>query len=204
MGIIVSNIVSLDGYVADAEGNSTVLPMDEAFDAYNAERLASADVLLVGAGTYRMFVSFWPAVLNEPERLAEGIAAQVGVPHEEVLTQLTTGASAEVARLNNAIRKIVVSDSFTPDDLGAWRDTTTIVPRDGLKDVDGEAVVFGSRTTWNALLAAGLVDEVHLMLAPVALGSGVPAFDASPSLTLAGTRRFDGSDNVVLRYLTRR
>jgi hypothetical protein len=37
--LIVTNIVSLDGYVDGPGGNPMALPMDHSFDAYNAERL---------------------------------------------------------------------------------------------------------------------------------------------------------------------
>lgn len=203
--LIVSNIVSLDGYVAAADGNSTVLPMDDAFDSYNAERLRSAGTLLVGADSYRGFASFWPMVLHQPERAADAIVAQAGLDRADVLERLTTGPSGEIARLNDAIAKVVVSDSLTAADLGPWRDSTTIVGRAEaaarVAELDREVLTFGSRTTWNALLAAGVVDELHLMVGPVVLGTGVPAFAGPvPPLTLAGTRRFDGSDNVLLRY----
>jgi dihydrofolate reductase len=51
--------------------------------------------------------------------------------------------------------------------------------------------VFGSRTLWADLLAAGLVDQLHLMVAPAVLGAGGPAFDGPlpASLRLVGTRR---------------
>ena len=37
--LIVCNIMSLDGYYTGPGNNVMVLPLDEAFDAYNAERL---------------------------------------------------------------------------------------------------------------------------------------------------------------------
>jgi hypothetical protein len=46
--LIVSNLVSLDGYYTGPGDNVMVLPLDEAFDAYNAERLRAADTLLLG------------------------------------------------------------------------------------------------------------------------------------------------------------
>jgi hypothetical protein len=49
---IVSNILSLDGYDEGPGENVLVLLMDEAFDAYNAERLRVADTLLLGHITY--------------------------------------------------------------------------------------------------------------------------------------------------------
>ncbi|MEV4460584.1 hypothetical protein [Microbispora sp. NPDC049633] len=52
------------------------------------------------------------------------------------------------------------------------------------------------------MLAAGLVDELHLMVGAAVLGGGTSAFGAGPvpPLRLLGTRRRDGSENVVLRY----
>jgi dihydrofolate reductase len=206
--LIVSNIVSLDGYVADADGNSTALPMDDAFDAYNAERLRSADTLLVGANSYRGFAGFWPAVRSDPDSVVDGIVAQLGgsVPREAVAARITGPAPQEIARRNGEIAKVVVSDRISEGELGAWRDTTRIVRRAdahaAVAELAGETLVFGSRTLWADLLAAGLVDQLHLMVAPVVLGGGVPAFDGPlpGSLRLLGTRRFEGSGNVLLTY----
>ena len=209
--LIVSNIVSLDGYVADEDGNSTGLPMDEAFDAYNAERLRSADTLLVGANSYRGFAGFWPAVRSDPERVVDGIVARLGgtAPRAAVAARITGPAPQEIARRNGEIAKVVVSDRISEDELGAWRDTTRIVRRAeahaAVAGLAGETLVFGSRTLWSDLLAAGLVDQLHLMVAPVVLGAGVPAFEGPPpgSLQLLGTRRFEGSENVLLTYAVR-
>ncbi len=43
--LVVSNIVSLDSYYEGPGRDVMVLPMDAAFDAYNAERLRAADTL---------------------------------------------------------------------------------------------------------------------------------------------------------------
>ena len=69
---------------------------------------------------------------------------------------------------------------------------------------NGDILIFGSRTTWNGLLTDGLVDELHLMISPAALGDGTPVVDVPVELTLLEARRFEGSDNVLLRYGVRR
>jgi dihydrofolate reductase len=103
-----------------------------------------------------------------------------------------------------------VSDSLTTDDTAPWTKTTTIVERADahqavaeLKDRPGKDILmFGSRTLWNDLLVAGLVDELHLMVGAAVLGGGTPAFGTGPvpPLRLVTTRRRDGSDNLLLRY----
>jgi dihydrofolate reductase len=64
--LIVSNIMSLNGYYTGPDNNVMALPMDEAFDAYNAERLRAADTLLLGRTTYDGFRGFWPSVADDP------------------------------------------------------------------------------------------------------------------------------------------
>jgi dihydrofolate reductase len=189
--LIVTNIVSLDGCYEGPGNNVMALPMDASFDAHNLERLEAADTLLLGRSTYDGFRQFWPSVADQPE-------------HSEV--------NQAISRRNNAIDKIVISDSLSADDTAPWTDTTRILRRaDSIEAVaelkrqaGKDILVFGSRTTWNALLAAGLVDELHLMVGPVALGPGTPLFASEPAgpFRLLGTRTFDGSDNVLVSYAT--
>jgi dihydrofolate reductase len=190
--LIVSNIMSLDGYFEGLGKDVMVLPMDEAFDAYNAERLRAADTLLLGRTTYEGFKGFWPSVADDPEA-------------RPILR--------EISRLDNAIDKVVVSDSITPEQTAPWHNTRIIRRADAhaqiaeLKRQTGkEILVFGSRTLWNDLLAHDLVDELHLMIGQVILGAGTPVFDGQPavSLRLIDTRMWDGSDNVLVRYEVRR
>jgi dihydrofolate reductase len=194
--IIVSNIVSLDGYSAGPGGDVMALPMDEAFDAYNAERLRTAGTLLVGRVSYLGFQSYWPSIADAPEDPAN---------------RALTADNREISRRNNAIDKVVVSDTLTVADTDAWRATTEIVRRadavarlTALKQHgEGDILVFGSGTMWNGLLTDGLVDEVHLMVGPVVLGDGVRAFSTPPKrLRLLDARTFPGSGNVLHRYAT--
>lgn len=57
--LIVSNVMSLDGYYEGPGKNVMALfdyrrdcPADESFDVYNAERLRAADTLLLGRVSY--------------------------------------------------------------------------------------------------------------------------------------------------------
>ena len=188
--VIVFTITSLDGYTAGPGNNVMAMNMDNAFDSYCAERLGTADTLLLGRTSYDMFRGFWPAVVDNPD---------------------ATPAQREISRRDNAIDKVVVSDTATPDESLPWHDNTTIVTRDDahshitdLKNQEGgDILIFGSRTLWNDLLANGLVDELHVMIGPAAVGGGTPAFDSTRALRPIDARTIAGSDNVLLTYQVR-
>lgn len=195
--VVVTNIVSLDGYYEGPGGNVMALPMDAAFDAYNRERIERADTVLLGARSYQGFGSYWPSIADAPHDASD---------------RRFSDDNRALSRRYNAIEKVVVSDTYRPPADHPWHDTTTVVPRAGVASwlaehtpADlGDILVFGSRTMWNGLLAHGLVDELHLMTGATVLGGGTPLF-ASPidALHLVDARRFDGSDNVLLVYRPR-
>ena len=197
--LIVSNIMSLDGYFEGPGGNVMALPMDGFFDEHNLERLRAADTLLLGATTYLGLKAYWPAVAENPQ-VSPAVATNPDV----------ADLHRETGQRNNEIQKVVVSDSLTEDDTAPWTDSTTIVRRAEahqavaeLKNQPGrDILMFGSRTLWNDLLAAGLVDELHLMVGATILGGGTPAFVAGPfpPLRLVDARRRDCSDNLLLRF----
>ena len=186
--LIVSNIVSLNGFVAGPGGNPGVLPMDQAFDAYNLERLRSAGTLVLGRKTFEMFRGFWPGMQHAAD---------------------APPVLREIARLNGAMPKLVVSDSLVIEPGSPWSDAKVLRRQDAVAQLakakdesDKDLLVFGSRTLWNGLLAAGIVDELHLMVGNVVVAGGEAAFtEAVPhTLTLVAERRFAGSQNILLQY----
>jgi dihydrofolate reductase len=187
--LIVTNIVSLDGYYSGPGEDVMVLPMDGRFDAYNTKRISAADTLLLGARSYEMFLGFWAPMADDAK---------------------ASPAHRKFARLENAIDKVVVSDTLTTDDTGSWRDTTRILRRAEAHDqiaklkrtAGRDILVFGSHVLWNDLLAAGLVDELHFIVGSVVVGDGTPAFATAPKakLRLLGTQSWKGSDNILVRY----
>jgi hypothetical protein len=44
-----------------------VMNMDEAFDAYNLERIQSAGTVLLGRSSFEGFSSYWPGIADAPE-----------------------------------------------------------------------------------------------------------------------------------------
>jgi dihydrofolate reductase len=186
--LIVCNIVSLDGYYEGAGGDVMALPFQPAFDDYNAERLRAADTWLLGRTSFEGFKGYWPAVVDDPN---------------------VRPVEREISRLNNAIDKVVVSDSLTPDQTAPWTNTRIVTREESheriaeLKRERGkEILVLGSHKLWNDLLQAGLVDELHLMIGPALLGAGTPIFEGGSRvpLRLLDARSLEGSELVLVRY----
>lgn len=186
--LIVCNLVSLDGFFSGPNGDVSVMPFDNGFSDYNAERLRAADTLLLGRKTFEGFRQYWPS-----------IADNAGQPPLE----------REIARLNTAIDKIIVTDSLADEELTGWgparavgraKAGTTIAD---LKQGPGrDILVFGSHLLWNALLADGLVDELHFMIGAGVVGEGLRAFhDGVPqSLRRLEARPIADSNLVLVRY----
>lgn len=188
--LIVSNLISLDGYASGPGGDVMALPFDTTFSDYNLELMRAADILVSGATTYRGFVSYWPAVADD--------ATQPEVERA-------------ISRRHRELEHLVVSETLTADETGPWRENTRIVGRDEARNAiveakkgDGGALVaFGSMTTWNDLLAAGLVDELHMLIGAGVLVDGVPAFSVRPPRPmLLNSARQLGESNIALLLYT--
>jgi dihydrofolate reductase len=195
--VTVCNIMSLDGFYESPDRNPLVLNMDEAFDAYNLERISAADIVLLGRTSFEGFSSYWPFIADAPaDPEARALSAD----------------NRELSRIYNPLPKAVVSDTYTVPVDNPWHQVTSVIGRADVANWlsaerehgEGDILIFGSRTTWNGLLAQGLVDEIHLMIGPSALGNGTPIFETPVDLVLLDARRFDGSDNVLLRYAAQR
>jgi dihydrofolate reductase len=159
--LIITEFISLDG-VMEAPGGEAgyahagwvgELFSDE-LGAYKFEEQDGADILLLGRVTYEGFYGAWP--------------------HRE-------GPMAE--KINTMTKYVASSSAVETSD---WQDTTVIgddvLGRVAeLKATDGGPIlVAGSRTLAQSLLGAGLVDELHLQLFPVILGSGMRLYPESP------------------------
>jgi dihydrofolate reductase len=112
--VIVNNIMSLDGYYEGPGRNVMILNMDEAFDAYNLERIQSAGIVLLGRTSFEGFSSYWPGIADAPEE-----------PGNRALS----AENRELSRIYNGLPKAVVSDTYTVPVDNPWRQVTTVVGR---------------------------------------------------------------------------
>ena len=89
----------------------------------------------------------------------------------------------------NDTRKYVVSSTLTDPE---WNNSE-VISYDQVKDLDESLYISGSGTLVRALLADGLVDELHLFMFPIALGAGDRLFteNGGPTkLALQETRAY--------------
>jgi dihydrofolate reductase len=120
--------------------------------------LRAADTLLLGRTSYDGFKSFWPSVADNTDRMS-------------ALSPDRRDIVLEISRLNNAIDKVVISDTLTPEQTHPWQNTEL------KRQAGNDILIFGSNALWNDLLANDLVDELHLMIGAVILGAGIPPID---------------------------
>ena len=166
MGAIhVHEFVSLDGVIDEPRWT-----FQYGFDPKMGKRLAAVTGrsrgILLGRTTFELFSKAWPK---------------------------QTAADDPGAPFFNDTTKYVVSTSLTDAEANrTWRNSKAIGPYDAdvirrLKDEVGDLYVSGSGSLVRALLADGLVDELHLCLFPLTRGGGPRLFpDAAPAtFTLA-------------------
>ena len=155
--IVVTEFVSLDGVMEDPGGSegtkhagwSFEISRGEEGDSFKLDETMGSDALLLGRKTYEGFAEAWPS--------REG----------------------EFADKFNTMRKYVVSSTLKDPE---WANTTVI---DGdlaeaverlRAEHEGDVVVHGSAQLSQELLERDLVDELRLMVFPVALGAGKRLF----------------------------
>jgi dihydrofolate reductase len=161
--IIAELFIALDGVIEN--------PQDWHFPYFNdemgaavTETLGKADTVLFGRKTYDSFAGAWP------DRETAG------------------GEDAGMAKSLGDARKIVASRrplTFT------WRNSEQLTGGlidavTALKNEPGGTNIgmSGSVSIVRQLLAAGLVDELHLLVHPIVIGSGMRLFDKGEPLPL--------------------
>ena len=141
----------------------------------------------------------WTAAYPFDPKMGEAIADIMGRTTYEMFAPAWSTRTAEEdpgAPFMNDTPKYVVSSTLQS---AHWKNSSVLGPysasaiRD-LKDrVDGKIYVSGSGTLVRAMLADGLVDDLHLFVYPLALGSGQRLFaeGATVKLALAGCEAYD-------------
>lgn len=179
--LIYSANASLDGYVADKHGHIEWATPDEEVFAFINDFERPIGTYLYGRRMYEMMV-YWetaPTNSDQPE------------------------VTRDFAEIWRAADKVVYSRI-----LQAPSSARTRIERDfdpaaikRLKESSDRDITIGGPELAGEAMAAGLVDECHLLLGPIVVGGGKRALpdDVRVQLELLDERRF-GSGVVHLRY----
>lgn len=70
--VIVSNLITLDGFIAGSNGEIDWHVVDDEFNQFANEQLRTLDTLLFGRVTYQLMANYWPtpAALTEDPVIA--------------------------------------------------------------------------------------------------------------------------------------
>jgi len=158
--VVVYELVSLDG-VAEAP-NEFFADWDDAMDANLAAVIAAQDAVVLGRRSYDEWAEYWPGSEIEPfATFINGVAKYVAT--SAPLDREWANASAVDGGLVEFVRD--------------------------LKDRPGGDIgVHASMSVAQTLLAADVVDELRLVIAPRIVGSGRRLLDGLPPLRLESIR----------------
>jgi len=177
MGAIrVHEFISLDS-VIDTPSWTFEFGFDPRMGEAIGNAMTGSNAILLGRTTYEMFEPAWSPRTAEEDP---------GAP------------------FMNDTMKYVVSSTL---DKGTWRNSEIVGPYDAgvirrLKErVPGGIYVSGSGTLVRAMLADGLVDELHLFVYPLTRGDGPKLFEGTPArkFTLAASEAYDNGV-LYVRY----
>jgi dihydrofolate reductase len=173
---------SLDGYVADADGNFDFAAPSEELHAFVNGLVRDVRVFVMGR---RMFETMrvwdtWPA---GESAVADDFAEVWAAADKVVCSDSLTGVDAP---------RTTFEPRLTPARLAE-----TVAATDGVVEVSGP-------TTAAEPLRAGMVDELLLLVVPQVIGGGLRALPDSARLQLALTDQRTLADGTVfLRYARR-
>ena len=158
--IVVYELLSLDGVAENPD--SFFAEWDEAMDANLAAVIATQDAVILGRRTYTEWSQLWPDSKIEP-----------------------------FATFINGVTKYVATSSPLDRD---WANATVLdgglteFVRDLRQGRGGDVGVHASISVAQALLAAGAVDELSLVIAPKIAGRGRRLLDGLPAIQLEAIR----------------
>ncbi|HKE99632.1 MAG TPA: dihydrofolate reductase family protein [Actinomycetes bacterium] len=178
--LIYSAICSLDGYVADADGNFDWAAPDEEVHAFVNDLERPVGTYLYGRRMYEVLAA-WETVDTRGDRRSVQDYAEIWRAADKIVysTTLATAASARTR----------IERRFDPEAVRR------------LKARGGRDLSVGGPDLAAQAIRAGLVDECHLLLVPVVVGGGTPSLPDGVRLRLEllDERRF-GNGTVHLHY----
>jgi dihydrofolate reductase len=168
--LIYTAITSLDGYVADENGDIDVLAPDEEVHAYINDLERGIGTYLYGRRLYQV-MAVWETWDTGQSPVSDDYASIWRAADKIVFSRSLDTVSTPRTRLER---------EFDPDVVRGWKESS---PHD---------LTVGGPELAAIALRAGLVDELHLFVSPVVVGGGAPALPdhVQLGLELVDERRF--------------
>lgn len=182
--LIVQQWVTVDNIAAEEDGGLSFVagePFDDEvtdnpFQNGMMAFIGSVDTMILGANTYHQVKGYWPYAEDQ----------------------------GEYGRKLNSHTKFVASSTL---DDAPWGDfpaaTVTRDPAATIRELKGQSGkdiwLWGSLTLMHSLMAAGLVDEVRMLVCPVSRGKGTYLFSDRRDLKLIEAAGFENG-LAVMRY----
>lgn len=153
--------ISLDGFVAEPNGEMNWIKADEELFNYVGKRISQGDTSLYGRVTYQMMENYWSTAGDKP-----------------------TATNHEIEHSNwyKNVHKVVLSKSMKDKVL----DNTAIISdnlserineiKQSRNSGSKEVLLFGSPTATYSLMQQNLIDGYWLFVNPIILGQGIPLF----------------------------
>lgn len=181
--LIYSPIASIDGYVADQNGNFDWAAPDSEVHAFINDLLRDAGMHLYGRRMYETMVYWETAQFPDGEEPLMQDFAEIWRSADK-LVYSTTLATVSSARTR-------IERRFNPEAIRK------------VKRASAADIIVGGPQLAAQAIKAGLVDEYHLFITPVVVGGGNPSLpgDVRLQLELLDERRFSNG-TVHLHYRT--
>ena len=182
--LIFSSIASLDGYVADEHGNFDWGAPDEEVHTFFNELERPIGTHLYGRRMYDV-MRYWETADTEDQPDVAREYAQIWQAADKIVFSSTLG--------DVSTDRTTIERRFDPGAIGT------------MKESSARDISVGGPTLAAEAFRAGLVDECHLVLAPVIVGGGTRALPDGirAQLELLDERRF-ASGMVHLHYRIQR
>jgi dihydrofolate reductase len=181
--LIYSAITSLDGYVADEDGNFDWAAPDEEVHTFVNELERPIGTYLYGRRMYEV-MAYWETADNLADPPAERDFAEIWQAADKVVYSKTLEQAASA--------RTRIEREFDPEAVRLLK-----------ASAERDLSVGGPELAAQAI-QAGLVDELHLFVTPIIVGGGNPSLPDGVHVTLEllDERSF-GNGVVYLRYRTR-
>jgi len=154
--------VTLDGYVLGPEGDA------DSFDSWadGLELLPPVDAFVLGGGMFPGYEQFWAAILDDPSAASDMLGRD---PYPREVAYARVAAETPHLVLSRTLTDTSWPSARIVRDIGDIR-TLTQQPGKAVYVVGGPGMV-------TSLINAGLLDELRLIVHPVAAGGGRALFE---------------------------